>query len=337
MRREHLSTLFKAVFIVAIFAVLIQQDLLSLASIETAISRWPWVLAGWACMACTTLIAIFRWHWLVRAQGLPIPLRRTVQAAFVGLFFNVFLPGSLSGDVVKGYYVIRSAPGHTARTISSILFDRVVGMSGLIALAALALLFGRGGDWTDMLGAPIVLGVTGFAIGISVFYAALLGVSAERDPILRVLRWRAARIKLLTGPLRIFEGVRVYHEQRQVTVVSLAVSVIAHGLLVVAWVCYVHAMAIEGIPIPALFVVVPIGMLVAAVPIGPAGIGTGHAAFLAIFALLGSDRGAALFNLVLAFQFLQAGIGGLVYLSVRADDPITREQLQATMTSDPDA
>ena len=335
MSRKHLATAAKAAFIVAIFTVLIQQDLLSFAAIETAISRWPWVLTGWACMGCTTLIAIFRWHFLVRAQGLPVPLRRTLQSAFVGLFFNVFLPGSLSGDVVKGYYIIRSAPGHTAATVSSILFDRIVGMSGLVTLAALALLFSSGEHWTEMLGAPIVLPVIGVTIGISVFYAALLGVREQRDPILRTLRWFAVRVRMLAGPLRVYEGIRVYHQRRRITLACLAVSVVAQFFLVTAWICFVKAIGIEGIPAVALFVVVPIGMFVATIPIGPAGIGTGHAAFLAVFALLGSDRGADLFNLGLAFQFLQAGFGGLVYLSARANDPVSREQMRAAM-ADPD-
>jgi len=329
--RAHLNTAAKAIFIIGIFAVLISQDLLSLTSIETAISRWPWVLLGWGCMTCTTMIAIVRWHFLIRAQGVPIPLRKTLQSAFIGLFFNIFLPGSLSGDLVKGYYVVRAVPGHTAGTVSSILFDRLVGMSGLIALATLALLVGNQGEWSGMLGAPIVFAVLAVALAVTVFYVALLAVSEERDPILRGLRFLATRIKFAEKPLRVFEGVRVYHEKRSITLASIGVSLVAHAFLVGAWICYVQAIALEGIPTPALFVVVPVGMLVAAIPIGPAGIGTGHAAFLAIFSLLGSDRGADLFNLVLVYQFIQAGFGGLVYLSVKANDPVSRDQLMNEM------
>ena len=133
------------------------------------------------------------------------------------------------------------------------------------------------------------------------------------------LRHLATRFAFLRGVLKVYEGVRVYHDKRGVTLACIGASIIAHGFLVVAWICFVNAMEIDGIPIGAMFVVVPIGMLVSSIPIGPAGIGTGHAAFLAIFALLGSNRGADLFNLVLAFQFIQAALGGMVYLTVRAE------------------
>jgi uncharacterized protein (TIRG00374 family) len=334
LRSGHWTTALKALFLVLIFAILIRQDLLSLESIETAISRWPWVLGGWACMFATTVVAIIRWHFLVRAQGIPIPLRRTVQSAFVGLFFNVFLPGSLSGDLVKGYYIARAVPGHTAAAVSSILFDRVVGMSGLIALAAIALVIGSssGGEWAGMLGAPVIFAVVGVFTGVSIFYAALLGVDEERDPILKLVSRMAERLTFLNGPLSVYRGVRVYHEKRVVTLSAIGISIIAHASLVAAWMCFVMAMDLQGIPLPALFVVVPVGMLVAAIPIGPAGIGTGHAAFLAIFAMLGSDRGADLFNLVLAYQFIQAGFGGIVYLSIKANDPIAMEEMQSAMS-----
>ncbi|MDP6579512.1 MAG: lysylphosphatidylglycerol synthase transmembrane domain-containing protein [Vicinamibacterales bacterium] len=331
MRSGHVTTALKAIFIVAIFTVLIRQDLLSLGAIETAISRWPWVVGGWACMTGGVLIGTVRWHFLIHAQDIPIPLRRTVQSVFVGLFFNVFLPGTVSGDLVKGYYVARAVPGHIAATVSSVLFDRVAGLTGLVALATIALLVGGRGEWAGRLGDPIALAVVGAAVGIAVLFAALLGLSEDRDPILKILRRLAGRLPFLISPLRVFEGLRVYHAKRRITLASIVVSVVAHGFFVAAWVCYVRAMALEGIPAAALFVVVPVGMLVASIPIGPAGIGTGHAAFLAIFALLGSDRGADLFNLVLVFQFILAGIGGLVYLSVKANDPISPDRLATAM------
>jgi len=315
--RGYFSIALRAAFVLAVFVYLIHEDLLSLESLRAAITNWPWMLAGWVCMLLTTLVSIARWHFLIRAQGLPMPVRRTFQAAFIGLFFNVFLPGSMSGDLVKGYYIVRAVPGRIAAAVSSIIFDRVVGLSGLIIIAVLGLFAASLADWNVTLGPAVILAVIGLGCAVSAFFIALLAVSEHRDPFLLILEHRSvpAFLKRLTS---VYRGIRSYHNQRFATLAALLATVVAQSLFVVGWLCYVRAMAIEGIPLFALFVMVPIGMLVAAIPIAPAGIGTGHAAFLAIFAMLGSDRGADLFNLLLVFQFAQAAVGGVVYLLARS-------------------
>ena len=63
--------------------------------------------------------------------------------------------------------------------------------------------------------------------------------------------------------------------------------------------------------------VVPIGLLVTAVPIAPAGVGTSHAAFGWLFLHLGSKAGANVFSLFVLVQLAVAGAGGLIYLGFR--------------------
>jgi uncharacterized membrane protein YbhN (UPF0104 family) len=70
-----------------------------------------------------------------------------------------------------------------------------------------------------------------------------------------------------------------------------------------------------------VYVVVPIGLLITAIPVLPAGVGTGHAAFLYLFGLLGSQRGADIFSLYALGQILTGAIGGLIYLRFRATEP----------------
>jgi uncharacterized protein (TIRG00374 family) len=316
------STVLKAIFLGVVFAVLIGNEFISLKSIEAAISRWPWILAGWCCMLITTILSITRWHYLMLAQGVPIAATRTFQFAFVGLFFSMFLPGTVSGDLVKGYYVVRRFPGYTTGIISSILFDRIIGFSALIVLAAITLIAGNGSEWMARLGTPVILPIAAGMLAVSLFYAGFLTIDEKNDPILKLGQNLPPRLTFLTGFFSIYSGIRVYHGKKVITLTGMVVSVLGHSTFAIGWICLIKAMGVEGIPWSALFVVVPIGMLFTAIPIAPAGIGTGHAAFLAMFALLGSVRGADLFNLALAFQLVQAVIGGLVYLFLKAEDPL---------------
>jgi uncharacterized protein (TIRG00374 family) len=322
LRRRWLVPTGKALLLVGLCALLIERGHLSLEALGTAIARWPWVLAGWIATAAATLIAIVRWHFLMSTQELEVPFRRTLSTALIGAFFGVALPGMASGDLVKGFYITRVTPGRGEDAISTVLFDRVLGLSGLILLAcaSLALAAPRGLP-ADGLGRSLQFAVGASGLCVIAFFGALLGVSEERDPILAALRRRSGRHKIIDSIRQVFEGVRVYHRERLVTFCGLTASIVVHTLMVTAWVCYVKAMALEGIPGTALFVVVPTALLVTALPIAPAGIGIGHTAFLAVFALLGSSHGADLYNLAMAYLLLQGAIGGLVYVTVRSHEP----------------
>ncbi len=322
MRRRWLVPIGRLVILVGFCAWLIERGYLSLFALETASALWPWVLAGWAATATATLIAIVRWHFLMSTQDLEVPFRRTLAIALIGTFFSVVLPGTMSGDLVKGFYITRLTPGRGEKAVSTILFDRILGVSGLILLACISLaIVAFRGVWADSLGRSLQFAIGASGLCVIAFFAALLGVAEERDPILAVLRRGAEKHRIIYSIHKVFEGIRVYHRQRLVTLCGLVASVGIHALMVTAWLCYIRAMSLEGIPGAALFVVVPAALLVAALPIAPAGIGTGHAAFLAVFALLGSSHGADLYNLAMVYLLLQGAVGGLIYLTVRSHEP----------------
>jgi hypothetical protein len=123
---------------------------------------------------------------------------------------------------------------------------------------------------------------------------------------------------------RIYEGVRNYHRHRWMTLESLLVSCAIHVLS--ASCCLLFTMALEpgdtqSIPYLGLYALAPLGLLATAIPLAPAGVGTGHAAFGWLFMLLGYKSGANVFSLMVVYQILWSFIGGLVYLRFRSEIP----------------
>lgn len=100
---------------------------------------------GTFALACTLFfvincIAAYRLHTLLRIQGIAVRLRRVLYLNFIGLFFNLFLPSSVGGDVVKAYYLSKDV-GVKIKTISTILVDRMLGLGAVILVALIALPF----------------------------------------------------------------------------------------------------------------------------------------------------------------------------------------------------
>ncbi len=79
-----------------------------------------------------------RWHLLLRAAGLPIPVRQSARITFAGLFASNFLPTTVGGDVVR--FAMSSRLGYD-RVIcaASVIVDRLVGMAGMATALPFAL------------------------------------------------------------------------------------------------------------------------------------------------------------------------------------------------------
>ncbi|HNB96487.1 MAG TPA: hypothetical protein PLX07_16030, partial [Microthrixaceae bacterium] len=63
----------------------------------------------------------------------------------------------------------------------------------------------------------------------------------------------------------------------------------------------------------------PLGLLTIVLPISPAGFGVGHLAFDKLFAMVGLDGGATIFNVFLIGQIAGGVTGFLPYLTLKRE------------------
>jgi uncharacterized membrane protein YbhN (UPF0104 family) len=68
----------------------------------------------------------------------PGPVR-TGAIVIICLFFNVFLPGLVGGDLVRLYYIFRLAPRKKLPGSLSIVMDRLLGLLAIVFLSAIVL------------------------------------------------------------------------------------------------------------------------------------------------------------------------------------------------------
>jgi hypothetical protein len=82
-----------------------------------------WLVAGVAINLLAIVCAAWRWQTLLGGLGLRIRLPRLLRVVLSGAFFNMFLPSSVGGDVVK---MVLIAPDMEQRedAVSSVLMDR---------------------------------------------------------------------------------------------------------------------------------------------------------------------------------------------------------------------
>lgn len=317
--QKFFKLLFKLTLVGGLLYFLSQKGFLSLQDTRRAFSRWDLIVPAVLIQFLNLFLGALRWQWLLRAQGIEITLKRNFELSFIGNFFNVALPGAVSGDFVKAFYIGKQLSGHRGPAFGAILFDRVAGLSALVLLSAFAVVLGH-----ESLASSVVVGTRPFlivaALCVLFFYGYLFLVQEKQDPVLSLLKRLQDRIPKLATIVRIYLGLRHYHSHRMTVMKVLGLSLVIH--LLIGLVCLQFALALgdSGVSLHALYVVVPIGLLITAVPVAPAGVGTGHAAFSYLFHLLGSARGADVFTLLALSSLFFGAMGGVVYLRFKGHE-----------------
>lgn len=87
------------------------------------------------------LINTYKWQLLLVALRLgKISFKTLLSLNFIGLFYNLFLPGQVGGEVIKGIKLSRRPGLSTHQVFISIVADRATGLFALLIMGGIALL-----------------------------------------------------------------------------------------------------------------------------------------------------------------------------------------------------
>ena len=232
---------------------------------------------------------------------------------WMGYFFSLGLPGAISGDLVKGYYVIRANRARSKTEILlTLLIDRFFGLSGLILLAFVALLFN-----VDFLSGRPEIGALAFVIaglflGTVLFYLLVfLEFDEGRDPFIRVI----SKLPAKTFLDKLYKALKMYRHEKRTLFFALALSTLDQASNLYIFYRITGLIEISNISAQMLLTVVPLGLITTVIPVAPVGIGVGHAAFDSLYRMIGYSSGADVFNLFIALEVMCFVLGGILFLS----------------------
>src|SRR2546427_13119345 len=117
--------------------VLADVDLGDLAHALAHLRLAP-VLVGLGLFLFSQALSAYKWSWIGRALGFERSVVDYGRFYFIEMFFNLFGPSTLGGDLVRALYL--GAGPRRRLAFSSVVFDRASGLVSLVALGALAFL-----------------------------------------------------------------------------------------------------------------------------------------------------------------------------------------------------
>jgi len=269
-------------------------DLKGIVASFQDLSMSIWVIACLMYLVAQILSSI-RWWILADTLAFPGRWRTYLGFYFVGMYFNLFLPTSLGGDVLKVHFLSREE-GRRFLAAYSVVGDRLFGLIAMMLLGATAVQFEP-----DVLPRYFVIFLS---LGGVVILCGLVGL-----PFLhRALESLWPRISQhLTGLPDLWQRPRM-----MVVVLGLSFCLQALGMGAVA----VLGVGI-GLKIPSAFYFasVPLVTIATLIPISFSGIGVREGAFVYFLGLKGIQPEPALCLGLLFFsvQVATSLLGGLAY------------------------
>jgi uncharacterized membrane protein YbhN (UPF0104 family) len=94
-------------------------------------AKWLWLLAGILLYMLSKIVAAIRLNIYFRNIGLRIAETENLKLYWLGLFYNLFLPGSISGDAYKVIRLTKQFGVSYKKSTSAVLLDRLTGLLGL--------------------------------------------------------------------------------------------------------------------------------------------------------------------------------------------------------------
>ena len=319
--KERIKLILKFALVGVVFWFLFKKGLVTAESFHQLLASPITIAVMVSLMIFNTILGTLRWRGLLDAKGAHLTFKRVFELNMIGNFFNIALPGAVSGDFVKAMFVSKQFPERKAAVFGSMLLDRFLGMSAMVFVAAFSALVSRFINWGGSLPSVLLISIGSIGIGIFLFLIYMF-LSHKKDPLFDLIQFITKRHTRLQIIDKLYLGVMDYRSRPRAVILAVSQSILIHVLLVLIAFSISEAVSTTPISLVALAVIVPIGMLATTIPLLPAGVGTGHAAFFALFKLVGSNQGAEIFSLIVMMQIIVGTIGGVIYLRTTARDTL---------------
>lgn len=266
-----------------------------------------YIFLGFFAFFLSYFIGVFRWQFLLGVVGVRVSFYETFLSYFSALFFNLFFPSFVAGDIFRGVS-LSYRHGHLKEIASTVFIDRFTGLIALVIVTVFFFLFGQNlvMQWSIVF-PLLILVMTVLIVSIFIFTKPLFNF------LLQVVRNKKWKEKLMS----VHEQLYLFQEHPVVFTQSIFLSVVMQIMTPISF--YITSKAFSvSIPIIYFLILVPIIMVVALLPITIAGAGTREAASVYFFSLIGIQQsvglGISLLNLV--FMIVLGIVGGILYVGI---------------------
>ena len=293
--------------------------------------------------SCVYILCLWRWEMILKRIEIHLPLKRVITSFAGGVFFSLFLPSTIGGDLVRSV----DLAAHTKRpreVVATVLLDRLSGYVGLVILTLLAVSFG----WRFIEDKIVIFSVA-LITGILI---VILIVLFNRTAYSKINKFLEAPPEFLPGekthgikrkrysPLleKVRESLKnlhyemyIFRQHKKTILYTLLISVILQAVSPVTFYLIALSLGVK-INIIYFFVFLPIIGMVALLPISIGGLGLRDATTVFFFTKIGMHKDLAFAMSLVAFLILliYGFLGGIIYVLTLPPRRVQHHKTSAT-------
>jgi len=243
--------------------------------------NWFWLIV---CILVGILInfaSAFKWWMLTQSAGLKAGLGRIYAYYLIGAFYNLVLPTSVGGDVVRAYELGKYTKNQ-AMSLASVFVERYTGIVMLLLLSIIAVILNL-----RIFNEPLIT----ISLGLFTIALAVIGWMAINSRLLKLAKrlfahWHSFIAKVLDKIEKLHQAVLTYRSKRGALAWAMVNSFVFYILAVLN--VFTTAKVFDlGVDLNTIIIATPVIMLLMNIPLSIGNHGIMEFAFTMTFELLG--------------------------------------------------
>ncbi len=324
-----IKTLLKFIFAFGIVYWLVKQGNLDFSLIMK--------LSDYKLNATITILILFfhnimtalRWKILLEIKSSKtIKMFDGIRLTWIGIFFNTVLPGAVTGDIIKILYAKDLDPKlDRSFLLSSIFADRLFGLIGLMSLLGVSSII----NYNELISiSPKLKNLIHFNFlifgGILSLLATFFIPKKIQNYILKLIKFIPVINKKLA---KLVQQVWLIGSDKKTVLKCFFISSFTQTFYIYSFWNIISPFITVDISLSKIYSFIPLGLATTAIPISPAGLGVGHAAFDKLFSLFQINGGASYFNIFFIFLVCINLTGIIPYLLSGKKHNIDEAEMEA--------
>ncbi len=272
-----------------------------------------WLLLSVGFIFILNSLSSIKWKMLLGACGDKLALWRLYVYYDIGQFFNLILPTSMGGDVVR-IFLLGEYTGKKSHAVASVVVERFTGVVGMLIFAVFSMLL----NFDKFNQKWLVLTLTACcSVAIALAWLILKKKSYRLSAFIPVKKYSFLE-KIARKVVQVQDAIFEYSDNRMALFVALCNSFIFQFFAVLnVWVT--ARIFSDEISLMLCMAAVPIILFIMNIPLSIGGIGLMEFSYIFVFSLFDINPALSV-SIALFFRvksIIDALIGGFFYLFVR--------------------